>query len=57
MTSLTSSYYCIRQLNELKQSQQKLLADKEEETTARLADLDFAHECKLSGNLIIVIFL
>jgi len=31
------------------QSQQQLLADKEEEMTARLTDLDFTHKSQLSG--------
>jgi len=48
------SSYCMRQLNELKKSQQKSLADKEEKTAARLADLEFTHSCQLSGDFLIV---
>ena len=52
---LLTSWHCICQLNELKQSQQKLLADKEEATAARLTNFDFTHKYKLSGDLITVV--
>jgi len=55
LLKLLTSSCRVCQLNELKQSHQKSLADKEEETTAKLVDLDVAHKGQLSGDLIAVV--
>lgn len=47
---IINSLYYIRQLSELKKSQQKLLADKEKETVARLSNLQLSHKSQLSGD-------